>query len=136
MKPAIDEPLLPKLQLIKAAANRIMRERAILFTVPPNVITSSLLLLMPEKVSAYPEFSMFGELPAWGFYVRHVQGLDMRNVSIEARHDDYRPALVFDDVHGASVSELSIEAQHKKGQVITHASSRINITGEHEVIKK
>ncbi len=35
---------------------------------------------VPEDTSGYPEFSMFGELPAWGFYVRHVEGLVMRDV--------------------------------------------------------
>lgn len=52
---------------------------------------------VPEKAASYPEFSMFGELPAWAFYVRHVDGLTMQNVRLALQTPDYRPALVADD---------------------------------------
>ncbi len=53
---------------------------------------------VPEAVSDYPEFHMFGELPAWAFYVRHVDGLNLRNVKVRKRADDYRDAIILDDV--------------------------------------
>src|SRR5690606_7213434 len=49
---------------------------------------------VPERPADYPEFSMFGELPAWGFYVRHVDGVVFRNVRISIDAPDYRPAYV------------------------------------------
>lgn len=58
---------------------------------------------VPENAAQYPEFSMFGELPAWGFYVRHVEGLTLKNVYVKAEKPDYRPAFVFDDVKGLSL---------------------------------
>lgn len=56
---------------------------------------------VPEQVSKYPEFSMFGELPAWGFYVRHVSGVTFRNVRLRLADADFRPCFVLDDVQGA-----------------------------------
>lgn len=53
-----------------------------------------------EAVKAYPEFSMFGELPAWGFYIRHVDGITMRNIRLRLKDTDFRPAIVMDDVSG------------------------------------
>lgn len=53
---------------------------------------------VPEAIEEYPEFHMFGELPAWAFYVRHVDGLNLRNVMVRKRADDYRDAVIFDDV--------------------------------------
>ncbi len=53
---------------------------------------------VPEQESKYPEFSMFGELPAWGFYVRHVKGITLSDVKLTLEADDFRPAFVFDDV--------------------------------------
>ena len=53
---------------------------------------------VPEQIQKYPEFSMFGELPAWALYVRHVDGLMLRNVHFSLRDTDFRPAFVFDDV--------------------------------------
>lgn len=55
---------------------------------------------VPEQIDAYPEFHMFGELPAWGLFVRHVDGLTLDNVVMSVRDPDYRPSIVAsDDVH-------------------------------------
>ncbi|GGB17383.1 exo-poly-alpha-D-galacturonosidase [Puia dinghuensis] len=61
------------------------------------------LAYVPENESAYPEYSMFGELPAWGLYVRHVSGLQLRQVTLRHQQESFRPAMVFDDVKGVSV---------------------------------
>lgn len=66
--------------------------------------------LVPERPHAYPEFSMFGELPAWGFYVRHVEGLQMKNIRLECLSPDFRPALVFDDVQDLNLKRVKIGA--------------------------
>ena len=55
---------------------------------------------VPEEIGSYPEFHMFGELPAWGLFVRHVDGLVLDNVKMSIREPDYRPIMVaVDDVH-------------------------------------
>ena len=68
---------------------------------------------IPELVTSYPEFSMFGELPAWGFYVRHADGITMKNVKIKIRKPDYRPAMVFDDVNKPYIENLKIKGDDK-----------------------
>ena len=73
---------------------------------------------VPESAHDYPEFHMFGELPAWAFYVRHVKGLTMKNISVRAEAPDYRPAYVFDDVSGLSISEIDIREDAEKKQII------------------
>lgn len=57
---------------------------------------------VPEAVKEYPEFSMFGELPSWGFYVRHAKGITFRNVTLRLASGDFRPAFVLDDVEDAT----------------------------------
>jgi hypothetical protein len=71
--------------------------------IPLNTITS-----IPENEANYPEFSMFGELPSWGFYVRHAEGLKMKNVTVHYLKDDFRPAFVFDDTKGLELSDIDI----------------------------
>ena len=78
---------------------------------------------IPEKISDYPEFSMFGELPAWGFYVRHVDGLIMKNISIGIKSPDYRPAFVFDDVKGLQLETVDIQGDDKTDKVILKDSA-------------
>ena len=63
---------------------------------------------VPEQEGKYPEFSMFGELPAWGFYVRHAEGIEFRNVRIALKQTDYRPAMVLDDVRGVHLTKVDI----------------------------
>ncbi len=64
---------------------------------------------VPEVEAEYPEFHMFGELPSWGFYVRHVKGLTLKNITLKAQKKDYRPAYVFDDVSGLKMNQLVIQ---------------------------
>ena len=62
---------------------------------------------VPEQVQKYPEFTMFGELPAWAFYVRHTKGLTLRNIRFSLRDTDFRPAFVFDDVENVLMEEVT-----------------------------
>jgi polygalacturonase len=59
--------------------------------------------VVPEMPDAYPKAWMFGHLPAFGLFVRHVDGLKMHNVKIKSHAADRRPALLFDDVLGQSM---------------------------------
>jgi polygalacturonase len=53
---------------------------------------------IPEKEASYPSGKMFGPLPAYGFFCRHVQNLKLHNLDLECEGEDQRPAIVCDDV--------------------------------------
>jgi len=57
----------------------------------------------PELETAYPEPSMFGTLPAYGFFVRHARGISWDNVDVRFGKPDTRPAFVLRDVADADV---------------------------------
>lgn len=61
---------------------------------------------VPEQITKYPEFSMFGELPAYGFYLRHAKNITMKNVKLVLDESDYRPAIVADDVESLVTEDL------------------------------
>lgn len=63
---------------------------------------------VPEKIKDYPEFTMFGDLPAWAFYVRHVRGISFKDIRLSLYKDDFRPAFVLEDVHQVSFDKLSL----------------------------
>jgi polygalacturonase len=69
---------------------------------------------VPENAHHYPEFSMFGELPAWAFYVRHTEGVVFKNFKVNVKENDYRPAFVFDDVRGIFLNKINITNDRKK----------------------
>ncbi len=82
---------------------------------------------VPERVADYPEYSMFGELPAWGLYVRHVDGIKMRNIKLSIESADYRPALVFDDVRNLDISSMSISGDSKDKYFVLHRTENVEI---------
>jgi len=54
---------------------------------------------IPEELpAAYPEFKMFGPLPAHGLYCRHVRSLRLRDVKLVCDKPDPRPPIVCSDV--------------------------------------
>jgi polygalacturonase len=63
----------------------------------------------PEREKEYPEPSMFGLLPAYGFFIRHARGVELSNVEVAYMQEDRRPAFV---LHHAS----GVEFQHVKSQ--------------------
>ncbi|MGB4847640.1 MAG: glycosyl hydrolase family 28 protein [Saprospiraceae bacterium] len=90
---------------------------------------------VPENEASYPEFSMLGELPAWGFYVRHMDGLTMKNIKLISKAPDYRPAMIFDDVHDLDIHSLNIVGENKLNKIILHNTSHVNIDKGQAVLK-
>ncbi len=82
---------------------------------------------IPEMAAAYPEFSQFKELPAWGFYIRHADGIEFENVTLTAEKKDYRPAIVVDDVNGATFKGMKYNEPESAGkrQFFQHKSQGI-----------
>jgi polygalacturonase len=64
----------------------------------------------PEKEKDYPEPVMFGEMPAYGFFIRHVEGIQMDNIEVNYLNADARPAFVLNDVKHADF--FRVRAQH------------------------
>jgi len=52
-------------------------------------------------IKHYPEAQMFGRLPAYGLFCRHVEGLHVNGLRVTYVRPDARPMLVLDDVRDA-----------------------------------
>jgi hypothetical protein len=53
---------------------------------------------VPEQPTAYPQPVMFGALPAFGLFMRHVVDLSLSDVKFKAPLEENRPDIVADDV--------------------------------------
>jgi len=84
---------------------------------------------VPENRAQYPEFSMFGELPAWGFYLRHAEGIRFHNVTLRYRVEDFRPALVMDDVRDARLNGLHIPTTKELPVILLHETQAVTLEG-------
>ena len=67
----------------------------------------------PENEKNYPEPSMFGVTPAYGFFIRHARGITFDNVAVTFEKEDARPAFLLDDV--ANVDFFRTNAQLSAG---------------------
>ncbi len=63
----------------------------------------------PEQEKAYPEPSMFGLLPAHALYVRHAKNLTVRDFTVAFITPETRPAVVLDNVAGATFDRASLQ---------------------------
>ncbi len=73
---------------------------------------------VPERVDAYPESAMFGDLPAYGLYARHVRGLTLNNVRLDTLAPDARPAVICDDVRDLELNGLSVPSSEAAAEVV------------------
>jgi len=80
---------------------------------------------VPEKPAAYPEFSMFKELPAWGVYIRHATNVQFNNVSLSCLKNDYRTAIVLDDVHDSKFLSVKVVEPGSKKYLFQYKSTGI-----------
>jgi len=64
----------------------------------------------PERENDYPEPRMFGDIPAYGFFIRHVKGIELSNIEVGFLKEDLRPAFILSEVKAADFQH--IKAQH------------------------
>ncbi len=62
---------------------------------------------VPELPDEYPGADMFGELPAYGLYVRHAKELTLRDTRWTFTKTDARPVGIFEDVEGLRITGLT-----------------------------
>jgi len=74
---------------------------------------------VPEEVGAYPEARMFGRLPAYGLYARHVRGLRLLDLSFASKAIQQTPAVACDDVKDVEISALRANAPSKGSSVVS-----------------
>jgi len=65
----------------------------------------------PENAHHYPEPDMFGKMPSYGFYIRHVKGIELSNVKLTYEQADMRPAFRLNDVEDADFR--FVKAEHE-----------------------
>jgi polygalacturonase len=88
---------------------------------------------IPEEEPKYPESTMFGPLPAYGFYARHVNGLTMRNIQLSYDTPDLRPALVCDDVDDLRLdSFVAAVANEAVAAILLKNTGNVVITNSRE----
>ena len=64
-----------------------------------------------EQGKNYPEPRFAKETPAYGLFARHVDGLEVNNVTFRTMKPEYRPAAMLVDVKNESITNLKADLQ-------------------------
>lgn len=70
---------------------------------------SKIPVTVPENEKTYPEPARMGVMPAYGFYIRHVNGIAMNNVQVNYLGNETRPAIIMDDVRNAQLFRIQLQ---------------------------
>lgn len=79
-----------------------------------------------ELPELYPESTMFGTLPAYGLYVRHVNNINAQGISFTLKSPDKRPAILCDDVRGGSFYNIFTNNDNPKNKIRILKNSSVN----------
>jgi polygalacturonase len=84
--------------------------------------------VVPEREAMYPEPSLFGILPAYGFYVRHAANVRLDGVEVGFMSPDTRPAFVLDDVRGAELHGVRAQTADKVPAIVLRDVEDFRVT--------
>ena len=64
---------------------------------------------VPELEDGYPDPRNFAPIPAYGFFVRHVNGIELNNVDVSFENEDFRPPFILEDVKKAEFHNVEVQ---------------------------
>ncbi|MEK6795996.1 MAG: glycosyl hydrolase family 28 protein [Spirochaetota bacterium] len=81
---------------------------------------------VPDKecVAKYPEAQMFGQLPAYGLYIRHAKGISVSDMYLSYLEADARPAIILDDVRASTIERAAARSSTGEHPFIWAIDSR------------
>jgi len=59
---------------------------------------------VPELEDLYPEATMFGELPAYGFFIRHAEDISLTDITASTIEYDVRKLILTQDISGITLT--------------------------------
>lgn len=86
---------------------------------PGGIRNDSINKIIPELEDHYPESTMWGILPSYGFFIRHVKNISLNNIEMKLKNFDARPAIVCDDVKQISLLNLRTDSIHNAEYVFS-----------------
>jgi len=88
---------------------------------------------MNELADSYPESTMWGNLPAYGFYLRHVKDIKLSNITLNYRTKDERPAIICSDIENATFNQMRFDIDKSAESVFVFDNVRNTLISNSEV---
>ncbi len=95
-------------------------------------------VIVPENSSAYPVNRMFGlKNPAYGFFIRNVKNVQLRNVQMVTQNPDDRRAIIFENATGI-IENIDIENSGGQGRpsLLVDNTEALTLRGDNSGVTK
>ena len=66
--------------------------------------------VVEELEDHYPESTKWGNLPSYGFFIRHAKNVTLKDVKLTYKSEEPRSAIMCDDVAGINLHYLKIKS--------------------------
>ena len=71
-----------------------------------------------ESENGYPQPTVWGNLPCYGLFIRHVKDIEILNCTLKSEQPDPRPAIIADDVDNLVVNGLQTDKTSRRNVLI------------------
>jgi hypothetical protein len=88
---------------------------------------------MKELADSYPESTMWGNLPTYGFYLRHVKDVKCSNITFTFRTTDERPSVFCSDIENATFNQMRFDIDKSAESVFVFDNVRNAVISNSEV---
>jgi len=85
------------------------------------------LVVPEEKEVDYPEATMFGKLPAYGFFIRHATDVRLSDIRLRYKTADARPAFAVSGTNGFTLKGLNVQSATTTEAVVLVKDSKNGI---------
>ncbi len=77
-----------------------------------------------EEEKSYPSGRVFGRIPAYGFFIRHVKNITLDNIWLRFMKSDHRPAILCDDTEHVEIKGLKASGTTETPDLIRLVNTR------------
>lgn len=85
---------------------------------------------IPENETSYPSGRVFGRIPAYGFFIRHVKNIRLENIRLNFLSDDHRPAILCDNVEEIEIKGLKVSGTEDTPELVRLVNIRDAVISE------
>lgn len=124
---------------LKASPVQNISLHNIQLTTPGGGADVALQPVADEKEDSYPEATLFGKLPAHGFYISHATGIRLSGIQLHHRAPEKRPAFFLHNTEDFSLETTDLVSRNGNTPLVIVSNSRegtVTVLGRKENILK
>lgn len=80
-----------------------------------------------EDVKGYPQPTVWGNLPSYGFFIRHVENISLTNIELRSQEPDVRAPIIGVDIEELVLRDLILDKKNPEASILLKDVKRYDI---------